>query len=218
MSSPASKSGPKLWVGLGLTGALVFLAVVSLILSQAKFAVKPLPVYGQVADFTLTNQDGRAISLGDLKGHVWVADVIFTRCPGPCLKMSKQMQQLQQRLPQDTNARLVTITTDPAYDTPSVLKTYGGRFGADTSRWWFLTGPKPVISQLVGGSLKLTSLEKNPDERTTPVDLFIHSTIFVLVDKQGRLRGVYETVSEGVTPEAVQANMLAGIRQLERES
>jgi cytochrome oxidase Cu insertion factor (SCO1/SenC/PrrC family) len=63
----------------------------------------------------------------------------------------------------------------------------------------------------------LTSIEKTPDQRESPVDLFIHSTIFVLVDKDGRLRGVYESVGEGINPSIVRSEILAGIRRLERE-
>lgn len=218
MSQLATKTGPRLWIGFVLTAALLVLALVSFFLSRSAGSGKPLPVYGQVADFTLTNQDSRAVSLADLQGHPWVADVIFTRCPGPCLKMSRQMRQLQQRLPAESPVRLVTLTTDPGFDTPPVLKTYAGRFGADPARWWFLTGPKADILRVIVGSLKLTALEKKPGERQTPDDLFIHSTIFVLVDKHGQVRGVYDTVEEGVTPEEVQANLLSGLRRLERES
>jgi len=179
---------------------------------------KPLPVLAQVADFSLTNQVGRAVSLRDLQGHVWVADVIFTRCAGPCLRMSRQMKELQQALPVSNDARLLSLTTDPGYDTPSVLKTYADRFGADSNRWLFLTGPKSELNGLVSSSLKLTALEKKPEERETPVDLFIHSTIFVVVDKRGQLRGVFETGGEGVEWGKVKADVLAAIRRLERES
>ena len=95
-----------------------------------------------IADFTLTNQNGSAVSLADLRGQVWVADIIFTRCPGPCLKMTRQMKELQEALPPASQAKLVTLTTDADFDTPPVLKAYAERFGADTNRWMFLTGPK----------------------------------------------------------------------------
>jgi protein SCO1 len=177
----------------------------------------PLPVYGSVADFTLTNQDGRAISLGDLRGRVWVADIIFSRCPGPCFRMSRQMAELQQALPPNSGARLLSLTTDAAFDTPAVLKTYGGRFGADPKRWSFLTGTPRQVADLAIDSLKLTAVEKKPEERSSPEDLFIHSTIFVVVDRQAQLRGVYETSGEGVDPAQVKAHILEAVARLESE-
>jgi protein SCO1 len=177
-----------------------------------------LPVYGPIADFALTNQDGTTVSLADLRGHVWVADIIFTRCPGPCLKMTRQMKELQDALPADSQARLVTLTTDPDFDIPAVLKTYAQRFGAEPGRWTFLTGAKPQIAKLAIDSLKLTAIPKTPEERASPQDLFVHSTIFVIADKRGQLRGVFETTGEGIDPAQVKSEILAAVRQLERES
>jgi protein SCO1 len=177
-----------------------------------------LPVLGPIADFTLTNQDGRAVSLADVRGKVWVADIIFTRCPGPCLGMTKQMQALQDALPPDSPAKLVTLTTDADYDTPPVLRLYAKRFDADPHRWMFLTGTKRDIAKVARDSLKLTAIAKQPEERESLEDLFIHSTIFVIVDKRGQLRGVFETTGEGIDPRQVKAQILAAINQLERES
>ena len=204
-------------VGLGLAAAALLLAFLLAQLKLRATQMQPMPVLGQIADFTLTNQLGHPVTLGSLRGHPWVVDVIFTRCAGPCLKMSKQMMELQRALPPNSQARLVTLTTDPEYDTPSILKIYSKRFQADTNRWMFLTGPKPAIQAVIRDSLKLTAVEKGPKERDTPVDLFIHSTIFVLADKKGQLRGIYETTGEGVDPSQVQQQLLAGLRRLERE-
>ena len=60
---------------------------------------QPLPVIGAVNDFTLTNQFAAAVTLADLRGRVWIGDIIFTRCPGPCLKMTRQLKELQDALP-----------------------------------------------------------------------------------------------------------------------
>lgn len=218
MSRPAPKTNRLVWLGLALTAALLVLAYLLAMLDMRASLGRPLPVLSQVGDFTLTNQNGQAVSLADLRGRVWVADIIFTRCPGPCLKMTRQMQDLQAGLPSGSRARLVTLTTDPDFDTPPVLKAYAGRFGADFDRWCFLTGAKPQIAGLARDSLKLTAVETKPEQRTSPADLFIHSTIFVLVDKQARLRGVFETTGDGIDPQRVKSRLLAGIRRLERES
>jgi protein SCO1 len=124
---------------------------------------------------------------------------------------------LAQALPASSHAKLVTLTTDPDYDTSSILKTYAQRVGADFNRWMFLTGPKKQIAALAIDSLKLTAIEKKPEERQTPEDLFVHSTIFVVADKQGRLRGVFQTTGEGVDPEHVKQQLLDAVSQLERE-
>ena len=217
MSAKPPRTERLVWIGMGLTVAFLLLAsLLALLKFQAGYG-KPLPVYGQVADFALTNQTGRAVSLADLRGKVWVADIIFTRCAGPCLKMSRQMRDLQAALPRDSAVKLISLTTDPDFDSPTILKTYSERFGANLSRWWFLTGTKPQIAALAIDSLKLTAVEKKPEERQSPADLFIHSTIFVIVDKRGQLRGVYETTGEGVDPKQVRSQLLAGIRRLERE-
>ena len=204
------------WVILGL-GLVLLLTFALATFRLGLLHSRPLPVYGQVADFALTNQDGRAFTLADLHGKVWVADVIFTRCAGPCLKMSRQMKELQKALPPASKAKLVTLTTDPEFDTPPVLQTYAKRFDADPERWVFLTGRKANVARVVGGSLKLTALEKPAAERSDANDLFIHSTYLVLVDQRGQLRGIFDTSGAGTDPRQVQTELLAGIRQLERE-
>jgi protein SCO1/2 len=80
------------WGGLLLLVTILLIGLLVQIRSRAR---EPLPMLGQVADFALTNQNGRAVSLADLRGHVWVADIVFTRCPGPCLKMTRQMKELE---------------------------------------------------------------------------------------------------------------------------
>ena len=217
MNQPARRIGWLAWGGLALV-ALTLLA--AFLLVQLKFrssAGQPLPVYGQIADFALTNQNGRAVSLADLRGRVWVADIIFTRCPGPCLKMTKQMQVLQNALPPDSPTKLVTLPTDADFDPPPVLKAYAERFGADPRRWMFLTGTRQEVAKLAIDSLKLTAIEKKPEERESPQDLFVHSTIFVIADKRGQLRGVFETTGEGIDPRNVQTQILAAAERLERE-
>lgn len=214
---PARAVAWPLWGGLGLLVATLALGVSLAQLRLRASLNPPLPVYGAIADFSLTNQVGQAVSLGDLRGHVWVADIIFTRCAGPCLKMSRQMKELEHALAPKNQTRLVTLTTDPGFDTPAVLKTYAERFGADPARWLFLTGTKPQIAALAVDSLKLTAVEKTPEQRANPQDLFIHSSIFVLADKQGRLRGVFETEGDGVDAAAVKSQILAAAGRLERE-
>ena len=172
----------------------------------------PLPVLGTVTGFQFTNQLGQLVSTGELRGSVWLADVIFTRCPGPCLRMTRQMAALQAALAPADPVKLVSLTADPEFDTPSVLRAYGARFQAQAGRWHFLTGRRTEINAVATKQLLLAVADTDPAQRTSEDDLFIHSTKLVLVDREGRLRAVYEGTAEGVGPEILEA-----IRRLLRE-
>lgn len=203
-------------------GVLLLILTLSLafLLAKAKSRLdqqQSLPVLAPVADFSLTNQDGSLASLADVRGKVWIADIIFTRCAGPCPRMTRQMKELQDALVGDTQTKLVTLTTDPEYDTPSILQTYSKRAGADVGRWMFLTGSKKQIGDLAVGSLKLSAVPVKEEERNDANDLWVHSTIFVIVDKHAQLRGVFETGGEGVDWQSEKQKLLAAAKQLERE-
>jgi protein SCO1 len=204
------------WIGIILVlGALCAACLISVAKLQNR---QPLPVYGQIADFTLTNEDGAVTTLANLTNHVWVADIIFTRCAGPCPRMTAQMKSVQDNLPSDNPARFVTLTTDPDYDSPKILKRYGERYGADFDRWIFLTGTKAEIAGLAANSLKLGSTPIAPADQKNSADLFIHTTLFVLVDKQARLRGIYQTGGDDVDwTKQIQPALLTAIRRLEHE-
>lgn len=205
-----------LWLGIIFLLGFLCLAVL-LALAEVK-SQPPLPDYGQISGFTLTNQDGQLTTLADLTNHVWVADIIFTRCAGQCPTMTAQMKSVQDRLPNGGGARLVTLTTDPDNDSPAILKRYGEHFGADFSRWIFLTGTKSEVAGLAAGSLKLSAVPIQPADRKSSVDLFIHTTIFVVVDKHARLRGIFQTGGEDVDWEkTARPNLLAAVRRLARE-
>jgi cytochrome oxidase Cu insertion factor (SCO1/SenC/PrrC family) len=201
--------------------AIVFLLLgLAYLMSFAEFAgarKNPMPVLGQVSDFALTNQAGQLITLAELTNHVWLADIIFTRCAGSCPVMTRQMRSLQEALPAASAARLVSLTTDPDYDSPTILQRYAGHYGADPNRWLFLTGTKDQLARLAANSLKLGSTPVAPADQKSPVDLFIHSTIFVAVDKHARLRGIFETEGDGVDWTNVQPRIVQTISQLENE-
>ena len=204
-----------IWVGyllLSLTMAAAFL----MWWLQARRALPQLRVIGPVADFTLTNQAGQVSTLADFTNHVWVADIIFTRCAGPCPRLTQQMHGLQILLPE--SVKLVTLTTDPEFDAPAVLKKYGEHFGADFNRWTFLTGTKSEIGLIAANSLKLSAQPVKPEEQKNSADLFIHTTIFVIVDKHAQLRGFFETGGDGVDwTNTVLPKILKSVRQLENE-
>lgn len=203
-------------------GVLLLILGLSLafVIARAKSRIEEreaLPVLAQVADFSLTNQDSAAVSLANLRGHVWIADIIFTRCAGPCPRMTQQMRELQEALPKDSQTKLVTLTTDPGYDTPAILKRYGERFDAESGNWMFLTGSKEQVAGLAVGSLKLSAVPVNSADRTYANDFWVHSTIFVVVDKHAQLRGIFETGGEGTDWPSQKQQLLAAAKELERE-
>jgi len=181
---------PKLvWLAWGGLAAMLALILGGFLWSRAGASSEPMPVIGLLKEFNLTNQNNEAVTLNSLRGKVWIADVIFTRCPGPCTKMSGVMAKLQSSLRAEDSVGLVSLTSDPEYDTPARLKAYASNFDADARRWWLLTGARRQIRELEVNDFKFVVVEKRPADRQIPDDLFIHSTSFMLVDRQGRLRG-----------------------------
>lgn len=210
------------WLAWGGLVAVIVMVAGTFVWSKLGARERSMPVIGQLSAFNLTNQDNQPVTLADLRGKVWIADVIFTRCPGPCAKMSGAMAKLQAALPAGEPVRLVSLTSDPDYDTPAKLKTYAGKFGADAGRWWLLTGDKQAIRGLEVKDFKFVVQEKQPQEREIEDDLFIHSTSFMLVDRHGRLRGWTDRAGQfhakfDLEDPDLQSEMLTAIRQLLKE-
>jgi cytochrome oxidase Cu insertion factor (SCO1/SenC/PrrC family) len=209
---PPQKLEWLVWTGLGLVMGLVLGAYAYARFGPARVAEPPLPVLSRVTGFSLTNQFGEVVTVEALRGRPWLGEIIFTRCPGPCVRMTRNLAELQNRLPRDADPRFVTLTADPAYDTPAVLRAYAERFGADSNRWHFLTGPQVRLYELATKQL-LLAVAENPDPANAPPDeLFIHSTRMVLVDAAGRVRAAYD----GESP-AAQDQVLADLRRLAAE-
>jgi protein SCO1/2 len=143
------------------------------------------PVLSRLHDFSLTNQSGQAVSLESLEGRITVVNVVFSRCPTQCRRLSAQMQRIQARIP--SGVRLVTLTADPVHDTPEVLGRYGKEYGASPEKWWFLTGAKAEVYRVAVGDLKFAVVESG-DPSAKLEDLFIHSADFGVLDSRGRLR------------------------------
>lgn len=158
-------------------------------------------------DFHLLDQTGKPFGLADLKGKIWVAYFLFTRCKAPCPLISSRMAELHKMLERTGGSVvLVSFSTDPEFDRPEILARYAAALGADSSRWKFLTGSKEDIDSLSGNGL-LRPLAG--EVGGTPV----HSTCLVLVDREGRLRGF----EDGSDPEVVQ-KLLMDIGDLMREN
>jgi protein SCO1/2 len=132
-------------------------------------------------DFTLTDQDGRRVSLADLRGRLVVLDFIYTRCPGPCPTLTGVHAELQRRLPPALRERthFVSISLDPARDTPEALRAYARARGADLSSWWFLTGAPEAVDPV----LARFGVGRTPRE-DGEID---HRIVTFLLDSEGRI-------------------------------
>jgi protein SCO1/2 len=154
-----------------------------------------------VPEFVLTDQTGARFDSSALNGHVWIADFMFTNCPGPCPRMSSQMRQVQTALaPNDV--KLISLTIDPQRDSPETLKIYASRYDARPGVWFFLTGDVETLQRLDRDVFKLGDIDGTLD----------HSTRFVLVDRKQQVRGFYLTED----PEAI-AQVIADAKSLIRE-
>ena len=150
--------------------------------------------YGMVPPFQLVNQNGRPFVSAQLSGKIWIADFVYTSCPGPCPMISSRMSELQKPLEQ-TDVHLVSFSVDPEKDTPEVLRGYAEKLRADPKRWDFLTGSKSAIYKLSHDGFKL-AVSDGSDEAGIPV----HSTRMLLVDRHGEIRGYYDaTEADAVT-------------------
>ena len=210
---PANKPSHRIewlvWSALALTVLAIAIAFVRTQFQESGLR-QALDILGTVPDFTLTNQFGLPVSRSNLLGQVWVADVIFTRCPMSCERMTQRMLALEKQVSPRLPVKFISITADPAFDTPSVLKQYAERHGVDPSRWHFVTGIKRDVYELSVNGLKFAVLENT--NRVIPDDFYLHSTHFTLVDKQGRIRGIFEG-----TEDEDRKQLLLAVRKLARE-
>lgn len=157
-------------------------------------ANRPVKPSGAVPNFQLVNQNGQPFGSTQLAGKIWIADFIFTTCPGPCPMVSSRMSELQKPL-EKTDVHLVSFTVDPEKDTPEVLRGYADKLRAQPGRWDFLTGPKSALYDLSQNGFKLAVSDGSEDQ-----GIPVHSTRMILVDRHGKIRGYYEaTAPDGVT-------------------
>jgi protein SCO1/2 len=165
----------------------------------------PLPAFGLVPAFQLTDQAGQPFDNARLAGAPWIAGFIFTSCTDTCPMITARMASLQKKLA-GTSVRLVSFTVDPAHDTPAVLSDYGRKAGADFARWSFATGPVERIQALVTKGFKLTMLGGDPKAGEGEI---VHEERLVLVDAGGRVRGYYDGDSEAMARLGHDARRLA---------
>ncbi len=153
-----------------------------------------LPRWGEVPAFALTDAAGQPFGTAQLDGRVWIADFIFTSCPSVCPRMTEDMSKLQTWLANralDGRVHLVSISVDPARDTPARLGEYAKQFHARPAAWTFATGSQQAIEDAVVRGFKIAvSREKDDTEDGFAI---VHGTKFVLVDAKRQIRGYYDS-------------------------
>jgi protein SCO1/2/putative membrane protein len=174
-----------------MTAALLPLALALAVAPPTPPAPAPAPTPtprvsrgGGIHPFSLTGRDGRTVTLADLRGKVWVASFVVTRCKdGKCPQVTETVRRLQKDLAGVPNVLLVTFTVDPE-DGPAELERYASGHDADPQRWLFLTGDKSEIHELL-----LSFHLRGPANKPGDVD---HAQKLILVDHAGEVRGYFD--------------------------
>ncbi len=165
--------------------------------------------FHRVADFQLTNQEGKIIRRADLAGKVYVVDFFFTICPGICPKMTHNMALVQAAFADDESVKLLSHTVMPDYDQVEILAAYAQEKGVKANQWHLLTGSRETLYQL---GRQTYFIEEDQGLDKTEAD-FLHTENFVLVDQQGYLRGIYNGLNRASVQQLIQ-----DIKLLKQES
>ena len=144
-------------------------------------------IYPKIPNFTYLNQDSIQITSSAMKGKVWIADFFFTSCPSICPKMTSQMKRLAILTKDlDKHIQFISFSINPSYDGPSKLRAYRKHYGITAKNWQFLTGDEEATHAL---GVDYFQVFANKDIESAGG--YAHSPAFVLVDKEGYVRGVY---------------------------
>ena len=233
-----SRARGRLIIATALVGVIfTLLAGVALLArrdasSAASTDLESLGRYGEVPFFALTERSGRRVTRNDLRGSVWVLDFVYTECTETCPTQSLELARLQREFASDADVRLVSITVDPAHDTPAMLRRYAERYGA-TDRWWFLTGDKHAIYCLAREGFRLAVVD--PRSAESPAcgatswlapaaawashgsqGLVMHSARLVLVDRRAQIRA-YHLATDADSLSRLRANVRRLLREPQEE-
>ena len=187
---------------MALLGA-VLVATGWLVLGRDATA-EPLPVYWSAPPFALLDQEADSVRSADLRGTVWVVNFFFTNCTGVCPLVNARMalvrDSLQARSLLGRDVRLISISVDPARDTPPVLREYADAFGGSPSgEWAFLTGSPPErVRRLIQTGFRVTAVDPGSEGGNRLEYQVGHSPRMLLVDREGRIRGSYDGRDAGV--------------------
>jgi protein SCO1/2 len=177
--------------GLALSALVLALNVGRL---RARARARALPDLGAIPAFSMRDQRGVDRTAASLAGSVEIVDFFFTSCPVMCPKLTAKLASVEATLAErhpDRAAlpiRLISISVDPENDSPDKLAAYARRYGANDERWWFLTGDPAALERVVVDGFKMTYAKADPSRG---IEQIMHGNWFVLVDREGRIRGYY---------------------------
>lgn len=206
-SAVASLVGrPLFWLVLVLLGvALPVARSVRVILPR------PLPVIATVPDFRFTDQNNQPFGSEQLRGRVWVANAIFTRCPSICTESTRRMGEVQHRgRGLGEHFHLVSFSVDPEYDSPDKLLAYAKSHRVSPRMWSLLTGSRVELTRTLNDGLKIYMGK----DSAAGDDLMSigHGSHFVLVDQKMRIRGYYDLSNSAGTDALLRDAGLLGSR------
>jgi protein SCO1 len=144
-------------------------------------------IYHTVGNFNFINQFGETVSEKTTENKIYVADFFFATCQSICPVMSKRMRMVQDSFKTDNDLLILSHTVNPMNDTVEVLNEYGKRYGAAKGKWHLLTGEKKKIYDLAKDGYLVNALQDDGSQEG-----FLHSELFLLIDKQRRIRGMYD--------------------------
>ena len=144
-------------------------------------------IFHSVNNFAFYDQDSSLITNATFKEKIYVSDFFFTSCPSICPLMKVQMLRIYEKYEDNSQVGILSHTIDPEYDNVKVLKEYAERLDVKSSKWHFVTGIKDSIYNMAQTSYYIGVRDDGS---------FEHSGKFVLVDKQRRIRGVYDGTDE----------------------
>tara|TARA_R110002020_G_scaffold465756_1_gene687465 strand:+ start:118607 stop:119350 length:744 start_codon:yes stop_codon:yes gene_type:complete len=163
--------------------------------------------YHKIADFSLTNQNGKTITQADYKDKIYVADFFFTTCQTICPIMTDNMEKIQKEIMNDDEVMLLSHSVTPEIDTVEQLKKYAIKKGVNDKKWNLVTGDKGEIYRLARKSYLAVKDDGMPDDYG-----MVHTENFMLIDKKGQIRGYYDgTKTEDIT------TLLNDIKKLKKE-
>lgn len=173
--------------------AVLFAVFYGVLMYTTDFAKVKLPVLNTVQPFSFLKQDSSMVSQQETQGRVYVAEYFFTSCKGICPKMNKNMKAIYEKFKTDSNFLVISHTVNPEVDSLPVMRHYADSMGANSKNWWFVTGSKEALYKAARESYMLDDPKnnsKNIDEQ------FLHTQFFTLVDRLGRVRGVYDGIKK----------------------
>ncbi len=165
-----------------------------------------------ISPFTMIDQSNQTITINTMKGKLSVVSFFFTKCAGICPTITNQLHRVQDSIKQKENVKIYSFSATPDLDTPTVMNQYAKERGVDNTKWHLLTGKRDEIYKLARESFNADTITNGEKKRGRTDGDFLHSESVYLLDKNQRLRGIYN----GKSPLSVD-ELIGDIQSLEME-